>query len=80
MNRERIKARRNAHENGQWVREAATAYAHKKKLAQEKASQFNERINKLNGIGHSTMNGFHLAPFLSCCIEVWLNPSTNKKL
>jgi ring-1,2-phenylacetyl-CoA epoxidase subunit PaaA len=38
MNRERIKSRRNAHENGAWVREAAQAYARKKKLSQEKAS------------------------------------------
>ena len=38
MNRERIKARRNAHENGAWVREAAQAYARKKKLSREKAS------------------------------------------
>jgi ring-1,2-phenylacetyl-CoA epoxidase subunit PaaA len=38
MNRDRIKARRSAHENGEWVREAANAYARKKKLSQEKAS------------------------------------------
>ncbi len=29
-NRERLEARRNAHEDGRWVREAARAYAHKK--------------------------------------------------
>ncbi|HKK24956.1 MAG TPA: 1,2-phenylacetyl-CoA epoxidase subunit PaaA, partial [Gracilimonas sp.] len=38
MNRDRIKSRRSAHENGEWVREAANAYARKKKLQQEKAS------------------------------------------
>jgi ring-1,2-phenylacetyl-CoA epoxidase subunit PaaA len=38
MNRERMKARRAAHENGEWVREAANTYARKKKLQQEKAS------------------------------------------
>lgn len=30
MNRERLKARREAHENGEWVREAAEAYAEKR--------------------------------------------------
>jgi len=29
-NRERLEARRNAHEDGRWVREAARAYARKK--------------------------------------------------
>jgi ring-1,2-phenylacetyl-CoA epoxidase subunit PaaA len=29
-NKERMKARRDAHENGAWVREAANAYARKK--------------------------------------------------
>ncbi len=38
MNRERIKSRRNAYENGAWVREAALAYARKKRLKEEKAS------------------------------------------
>ncbi|MEO1022981.1 MAG: 1,2-phenylacetyl-CoA epoxidase subunit PaaA [Bacteroidota bacterium] len=38
MNRERIKARRTAYEEGAWVRDAATAYARKKKMASEKAS------------------------------------------
>ena len=38
MNRERMKARREAHENGAWVRKAAQAYARKKKLSQEQAS------------------------------------------
>ncbi|MFN1835160.1 1,2-phenylacetyl-CoA epoxidase subunit PaaA [Balneola sp. MJW-20] len=38
MNRERMKARRNAYEGGEWVRDAAKAYARKKKLTQEKAS------------------------------------------
>ena len=38
MNRERIKARRTAHEEGTWVRDAATAYARKKQLASERAS------------------------------------------
>jgi len=38
MNRERIKARREAHENGKWVREAAEEYARKQRLRQEKAS------------------------------------------
>lgn len=38
MNRERLKARRSAKENGAWVREAASAYARKKKLSQEIAS------------------------------------------
>lgn len=38
MNRERMKARREAHENGAWVREAAEEYARKKRLKQEKAS------------------------------------------
>ncbi len=38
MNRERIKARRKAYEEGEWVREAAMEYARKKKLKAEKAS------------------------------------------
>ena len=38
MNKERMKARREAHENGQWVREAAEEYARKQKLSKEKAS------------------------------------------
>lgn len=38
MNRERIKARRKAYEEGEWVREAASEYARKKKLREEKAS------------------------------------------
>jgi ring-1,2-phenylacetyl-CoA epoxidase subunit PaaA len=38
MNRERIRARRKAYEEGKWVREAAAEYARKKKLKEEKAS------------------------------------------
>jgi ring-1,2-phenylacetyl-CoA epoxidase subunit PaaA len=38
MNRERIKSRRKAYEEGEWVREAAMEYARKKKLEEEKAS------------------------------------------
>lgn len=38
MNRERMKARRDAHSNGQWVREAAEEYARKKRLKAQKAS------------------------------------------
>lgn len=38
MNRERIKARRKAYEEGEWVRQAAMEYARKKKLKEEKAS------------------------------------------
>ncbi len=38
MNRERIKARRKAYEQGEWVREAAMQYARKKKLKEGKAS------------------------------------------
>ena len=38
MNRERIKARRNAYEEGEWVREAAMQYARKRKLNEGKAS------------------------------------------
>jgi len=38
MNRERIRSRRKAYENGAWVREAALEYARKQKLNQEKAS------------------------------------------
>lgn len=38
MNRERLKARRDAHENGAWVREAAEEYARKQRLQKEKAS------------------------------------------
>ena len=35
--RQRIKTRVDAHEKGQWVREAATAYAHKRASRQEAA-------------------------------------------
>ena len=38
MNRERMKARRKAYEEGEWVRRAAMEYARKKKLKEEKAS------------------------------------------
>lgn len=38
MNRERMQARRTAHEQGQWVREAAEEYARKQQLREEKAS------------------------------------------
>src|SRR5699024_12095434 len=38
MNRHRMKARRKAHAEGQWVRDAAEEYARKKKLSEEKAS------------------------------------------
>lgn len=38
MNRERIRSRRQAYEEGEWVREAAAAYARKKRLKEEKAS------------------------------------------
>lgn len=38
MNRERMKARRKAYEEGAWVREAAMEYARKQKLKEEKAS------------------------------------------
>ncbi|PWN06462.1 1,2-phenylacetyl-CoA epoxidase subunit PaaA [Rhodohalobacter mucosus] len=38
MNRERMKARRKAYEDGAWVREAAMEHARKKKLREEKAS------------------------------------------
>jgi ring-1,2-phenylacetyl-CoA epoxidase subunit PaaA len=38
MNRERIKSRRKAYEEGEWVREAAAAYARKKRLKEDKAS------------------------------------------
>jgi len=38
MNRERMNARREAYEGGEWVRKAATAYARKKRLKEEKAS------------------------------------------
>lgn len=38
MNRERIKARKKAYEEGEWVREAAMAYARKQKLKEGKAS------------------------------------------
>ncbi len=31
LNRQRLKARKDAHENGRWVREAAEAYALKRK-------------------------------------------------
>ncbi len=38
MNRERIKSRRKAYEEGKWVREAASEYARKQRLRSEKAS------------------------------------------
>jgi ring-1,2-phenylacetyl-CoA epoxidase subunit PaaA len=38
MNRERIRTRRKAYEEGAWVREAASEYARKKRLEEEKAS------------------------------------------
>lgn len=38
MNRQRLKTRREAHDKGRWVREAAEAYARKKRLREEKAS------------------------------------------
>jgi ring-1,2-phenylacetyl-CoA epoxidase subunit PaaA len=38
MNRERMKARRKAYEEGEWVREAAMEYARKKQLREDKAS------------------------------------------
>jgi len=38
MNRERLKARKKAYEEGEWVREAAMAYARKQKLKEGKAS------------------------------------------
>ena len=38
LNRQRMRTRRDAHQNGQWVREAADAYARKKKLRSQKAS------------------------------------------
>ncbi len=38
MNRERMRARRKAYEDGEWVREAAMEYARKKKLREGKAS------------------------------------------
>ena len=38
MNRERIKSRKKAYEEGEWVREAAMEYARKKSLKEEKAS------------------------------------------
>ncbi len=38
MNRQRLETRREAHENGKWVREAAEEYARKQKLSEEKAS------------------------------------------
>lgn len=38
MNRERIKARRRAYEEGAWVREAASEYARKQRLRTERAS------------------------------------------
>jgi ring-1,2-phenylacetyl-CoA epoxidase subunit PaaA len=38
MNRERVKARRKAYEEGEWVREAAMEYSRKNKLREEKAS------------------------------------------
>jgi ring-1,2-phenylacetyl-CoA epoxidase subunit PaaA len=38
MNRERIRARRKAYEEGEWVRKAASEYARKMKLKEEKVS------------------------------------------
>jgi ring-1,2-phenylacetyl-CoA epoxidase subunit PaaA len=38
MNRERLKARKKAYEEGEWVREAAMAYVRKQKLKEGKAS------------------------------------------
>ena len=38
MNRHRMKARRKAHAEGQWVRDAAKEYARKQQLSEEKAS------------------------------------------
>jgi len=38
MNRERIKSRQKAYEEGEWVRQAASEYARKQKLKAEKAS------------------------------------------
>ncbi len=38
MNRERIKSRKKAYEEGEWVRKAASEYARKQKLKAEKAS------------------------------------------
>ncbi|HET6527867.1 MAG TPA: 1,2-phenylacetyl-CoA epoxidase subunit PaaA [Balneolaceae bacterium] len=38
MNKERLKARRDAHKNGRWVREAAEEYARKQQLRKETAS------------------------------------------
>ena len=38
MNRERIKSRKKAYEEGEWVREAAMEYARRKNLKEEKAS------------------------------------------
>ena len=37
-NKQRLDARRKAHEDGAWVREAATAYAEKKKTKNSKAA------------------------------------------
>jgi len=37
-NRERMEARRKAHTEGRWVREAAVAYAHKQQLSNQKVS------------------------------------------
>jgi ring-1,2-phenylacetyl-CoA epoxidase subunit PaaA len=37
-NRERLEARRRAHEDGRWVREAATAYAAKQSAAASRAA------------------------------------------
>lgn len=41
-NRQRLKARRRAHEEGQWVRDAAMAYAEKRR--QRKASRNNQKV------------------------------------
>lgn len=38
MNRQRLRMRREAHDEGRWVRDAAKAYARKKRLQEEKAS------------------------------------------
>lgn len=42
-NRERIRTRRKAHEDGAWVREAAVAYAEKKKAREQRAASGKEQ-------------------------------------
>lgn len=42
-NRERIRTRRKAHEDGAWVREAAVAYAEKKKAREQQAASAKEQ-------------------------------------